>query len=212
MAIFRRQKLKAVALARRWSTLEALFRRAAAQFLHILQGSQFVQARPALAQAQLRTVQVEPDEQTQHGSSRARVRCRFALPRPWEYSAFSCWATDKDVFFEREGGSGPVSVQNRKAVNLLGWGGGGGSFSVWFICGDGNLSEPNANAPSRDGSFESCVEDTDSCVEDTGFVHRYNLSPKGNFLPRAVGAINHKKDNWVHLFYQEQEHFDGRGW
>ena len=170
MAVFRRQKLKAVALARRWSTLEALFRRAAAQFLHLLPGSQFVQARPALAQAQLRTVQVKPDEQTQHGSSRAPVCCRFASPRPWEYPASSFWATDEDVLFEREGGAGPASVRNQKAVNLLGWGGGGASFSVCFICGVGNLSEPNANAPSKDRASESCVEDSDSCVEDTGFI------------------------------------------
>ena len=212
MAVFRWRKPEAVALARRRSAREPLFRRAAAQFLHFLPGSQFVQARPALAQTQLRTVQVEPDEQTQHGSSRARVRCRFASPRPWEYPASSCWATDEDVLFEREGGAGPASARNRKAVNLLGWGGGGASFSVCFNCDDGNLSEPNANAPSTDRASESCVEDTDSCVEDTGFIHRYDLSPKGNSFPSAVRAMKHEKGDRAHLFYQEQGHFSRRGW
>ena len=81
-----------------------------------------------------------------------------------------------------------------------------------IICGVGNLSEPNANAPSTDRASESCVEDTDSCVEDTSFVHRYDLSPKGNSLLSAVGAMRHEKGDRAHLFYQEQGHFGRRGW
>ena len=66
MAVFCRLKLDAVALARRRSALEALFpHNVAAQFLDLLPGSQFVQARSALAHAQLQTVKVKPDEQTQ---------------------------------------------------------------------------------------------------------------------------------------------------
>ena len=98
----------------RWQTdREALVRRdVAAHFSHFLPGSQFVQSQPALAQVQLRTLQVEPNEQMQQGSSRARDCCRFALPQPWEYPAFSCWATDKYVLFERKGGAGPAYVRN----------------------------------------------------------------------------------------------------